>query len=107
MLSIRLSIFFIVLLGMLRPAHAVLTIEITQGLEGALPIAVVPFSVEGNATPPAINVAEIIAADLYRSGFFSPLAAQDLIARPSDAAQVNFYIRRGESYFFLVKNNFF
>lgn len=69
-------------------AHAALTIEITQGVEGALPIAVVPFGPVGMNLP--VDVAEIISADLKRSGRFAPLAREDLIARPYEASQVNF-----------------
>lgn len=69
-------------------AHAALTIEITQGVEGATPIAVVPFGPVGVALP--VDVAEIITADLRRSGRFAPLAKDDLIARPTEASQVNF-----------------
>jgi TolB protein len=68
--------------------QAALTIEITQGMEGAVPIAVVPFASTGQ--PPPENVAQIIAADLARSGRFAPTAEQDLIARPSEVAQVRF-----------------
>ena len=68
--------------------QAALTIEITQGLEGAVPIAVVPFASAGQPAPE--NVAQIIAADLARSGRFAPTAEQDLIARPSEVAEVRF-----------------
>jgi TolB protein len=44
-------------------ARANLTIEITQGLEGALPIAVVPFAWRGDpAQPPPQAVGEVISA---------------------------------------------
>lgn len=69
-------------------AHAVLDIEITQGVVGAVPIAVVPFASGGIALP--VDVAEVIAADLRRSGRFAPVARDDLIARPSETSQVNF-----------------
>ena len=68
--------------------QAALTIEITQGMEGAVPIAVVPFASAGQPAPE--NVAQIIAADLARSGRFAPTAEQDLIARPSEVAAVRF-----------------
>lgn len=70
-------------------AHAVLTIEITQGAAGALPIAVVPFAWTGQEPLP-VDVAGVIAADLQRSGRFSPLAVKDMLSRPTEAAQVSY-----------------
>ena len=70
-------------------AHAVLKIEITQGVEGASPIAIVPFGWQGTGAPPE-SLHAIVAADLQRSGFFAPLPEQDMIARPVDPRQVNF-----------------
>jgi TolB protein len=69
-------------------ANAVLTIEITGGSEGALPIAVVPFGNEGYAAPE--DISEIIRNDLASSGRFAPLAKADLISQPHDGEQVNF-----------------
>jgi TolB protein len=63
------------------PAHAVIEIEITQGGESAIPIAVVPFGWQGQGDPPE-DIAAIVSADLQRSGNFSPLNRDDLIARP-------------------------
>jgi TolB protein len=71
-------------------ARAALTIEITQGLEGATPIAVVPFGWSGNTTAAPENIAAIIAADLNRSGRFESLPDRDLIAHPTVGAQVQF-----------------
>ena len=50
-------------------AHADLTIEITQGSEGALPIAIVPFQQPVTGAP-AQNVDQIVTSDLARSGRF-------------------------------------
>lgn len=63
------------------PAYAVIEIEITQGGESAIPIAVVPFGWQGQGDPPE-DIAAIVSADLQRSGNFSPLNRDDLIARP-------------------------
>ncbi len=71
-------------------AHAALTIEITQGMEGAAPIAVVPFDVSNNRYPPPQDVSGIIAADLARSGRFAPLDERDMLSKPSDIKQVRF-----------------
>lgn len=71
--------------------RAELVIEITEGVEGALPIAVVPFRWNGNpATPPPQQVGKIIAADLQRSGYFKALDESEMLARPSTASEVDF-----------------
>ncbi len=70
------------------PAQAVLTIEITGGSEAALPIAIVPFGVEGYAPPE--DISEIISSDLASSGRFAPLEKRDLISQPHEGEQVNF-----------------
>ena len=84
----RRYVMFLGLLLTAAGARAALTIEITQGVEGAVPIAVVPFGPGGAALP--VDVAEVITADLHRSGRFAPVAKDDLIARPYEASQVNF-----------------
>ena len=71
-------------------SHATLTIKITQGLEGAQPIAIVPFGLQQGSQPPPQDVARIIANDLTRSARFSPLPVGDLPSRPSTASAVNF-----------------
>lgn len=62
-------------------AQAVIEIEITQGGENAIPIAIVPFGWNGTGQVPE-DVAAIIDADLQRSGNFSPLNREDLVANP-------------------------
>jgi TolB protein len=71
-------------------AAAVLTIEITQGAEGALPIAVVPFAWLGSAPLPPEDVAGVVSADLERSGRFRPLPEKDQLARPIQGSDVRF-----------------
>jgi TolB protein len=85
--------FFLMLLlvGLTLPARADLTIEITKGLEGALPIAVVPFAWRGDAgRPPPHEVAGVVAADLERSGRFKPLPSNEMLSRPSRGEEVDF-----------------
>jgi TolB protein len=72
-----------------RGALAVLTIEITQGMEDASPIAIVPFATPAGVKLPE-DIAGIISANLRRSGRFAPLAEADLIARPTDAAAIRY-----------------
>ncbi len=71
-------------------AQAVLKIDITEGFEGALPIAVVPFQWRGGSKLVNGDVSAIIASDLARSGKFSPAAEKDLIARPQKLADVHY-----------------
>ncbi|MGH8235985.1 MAG: Tol-Pal system beta propeller repeat protein TolB, partial [Steroidobacteraceae bacterium] len=70
-------------------ANAQLVIEITRGQENAVPIAVVPFGWESaNAAP--FDVAQVVAADLQRSGRFAPLDRKDMIDRPTAGDQIRF-----------------
>ncbi len=72
-------------------ANAELTIEITEGVEGALPIAVVPFRWQGKTqTTPREDVSAIIQADLHRSGRFKTLPRNDMLAKPASGDEVEF-----------------
>lgn len=64
-----------------RPVAAVIEIEITQGVDNAIPIAIVPFGWSGPGQAPE-DIAAIVSADLQRSGNFSPLNRADLVANP-------------------------
>ena len=66
-----------------------LTITITQGIESAVPIAVVPFSVSG-ATKPSEDISQIISNDLQRTGQFKAFPVKDMLSKPSDPANVKF-----------------
>ena len=68
---------------------AVLTIEITKGLEHGLPIAIVPFSWSGPGSP-AQDVSAVIKADLVRSGRFDALPTRDFLSMPHADKQVVF-----------------
>jgi TolB protein len=90
-LSRTLAAIVIGFLALSGTARAALTIEITQGVVGALPIAVVPFGWEGPATAhPPEDIAAIIANNLRRSGRFSPMPEKDMLARPRAGNEVNF-----------------
>ncbi len=68
-------------------ANAELTIEITQGTDSAVPIAIVPFS--SSARLP-VNIVDIIKSDLSHSGYFKVLDERKMLARPSQAGKVRF-----------------
>ncbi len=50
-------------------SHALLEIEITQGVESAFPIAIMPIT--GDAPIAATLIESVVYANLHRSGFFS------------------------------------
>ena len=54
-----------------------------------MPIAVVPFGWESTGAAP-FDVAEVVAADLQRSGRFAPLDRKDMIDRPTAGEQIRF-----------------
>lgn len=71
----------------IAPANAALIIEINDGYENALPIAVVPFSVTGTVSQ---DLSGIVEHNLRRSGRFSPIAQQQMPQKPNSLDQVNF-----------------
>lgn len=82
-------------------AQANLTIEITRGSDRAIPIAIVPFAVEGGASLPE-DVAQVISDNLERSGQFDPLSRNSLISRPSASGDVNYRDWRAVNADYLV-----
>ncbi len=69
------------------PARAELNVQITQGVEGAVPVAVVPFA---QSALPGENMGAIVAADLARSGRFRTLSVGDMLEQPTAPEQVHF-----------------
>jgi TolB protein len=77
------------LLGAMQVARAELTIVITKGSDQSIPIAVVPFAWSGVGGVP-FDVAQLVAADLARSGRFKPMDRQDMVSLPSRGEQIQF-----------------
>ncbi len=71
------------------PAHAELVIDV-QGIAQPTPVAVVPFGWEGRTAEMPTDVAEIIKADLLRSGRFEPIGEDKMLQKPTDGADVDF-----------------
>ena len=80
---------FVGLLFFSLGARAALEIEITQGVEAGIPVAVVPFEWKGSGVPPHF-VSDIIEADLKRSGRFDTIPRGDFLSNPHDHTQVNY-----------------
>jgi TolB protein len=69
-------------------AYAILSLELTRGVAGAIPIAIVPFKLQGDVKPPA-DVSGIVSTDLQNSGRFKVYGQTALKQFPSDAKQVS------------------
>ena len=85
---IRNTVLFIAL-ALSSQVKASLEIVITEGIDSARPVAILPFTFKG-ATLPSQRLDEVIAADLMRSGKFSPLASIKMPQRPQTAAQIDY-----------------
>ncbi|MBU0806361.1 MAG: Tol-Pal system protein TolB [Gammaproteobacteria bacterium] len=80
----------IVLLGLtllVGSVQAADPLVISSGTDRATPIAVVPFGWQGGTVLPE-DMAEIIGSDLRNSGVFEPIARQNMISLPTQAAEV-------------------
>lgn len=74
-------------------AFAILSMELTRGIAGAIPIAIVPFGTQGDKLPQ--DVSQIIANDLQNSGRFKVYGRNSLSVFPSDARDISDdYFRR-------------
>ncbi|QIZ76350.1 Tol-Pal system beta propeller repeat protein TolB [Ferrimonas lipolytica] len=58
-------------------AWAALDIVITEGVNAARPVAVVPFVYQGTSPLPS-QVGDVVSSDLHRSGSFNPLPLSEL-----------------------------
>lgn len=89
--------------------YAELTIEITEGVQSAQKIAVVPFSVSPGVTLET-NVAQIISDDLAGSGYFKTLDKSEMLTHPARPEHVKFrnWAATGQDYLvigFITQDN--
>ena len=96
--SARVFLFSCLML-MVSLARAELTIEITQGNDQAVPVAVVPFAWNGKGVLPE-DIAGIVGNDLRLSGQFAPVPSSQFLGFPAKANEVYFgdWKRLGTSY---------
>ena len=87
----RTKFYWVILLmaALFADAHAELRIEISQGVDKTVPVAVVPFGWTGGGALP-FDVADLVGADLQRSGRFSTLESGDMLQRPTAGKDVDF-----------------
>ncbi|WP_199608906.1 Tol-Pal system beta propeller repeat protein TolB [Flocculibacter collagenilyticus] len=70
-------------------ANATLEIVITEGIDTARPIAIVPFKYEGKGNAPQ-RITDVIAADLRRSGKFNPVSEISMPQFPATDSEVDY-----------------
>ena len=70
-------------------SRAELVVEVTQGRDDAIPIAIVPFN-SGAEAAASFDVAQVISDDLARSGRFKAMARKDMIEQPHVGASISF-----------------
>lgn len=79
-----------------------LEIDIVGGAAAALPIAVVPMPYQGSGTAPATDIADVVRADLNRSGQFRGLPVANLVERPTRGSEINYPTWRALNQDYLV-----
>lgn len=89
MLKTKLFTLFTLWLMLAFNAHAKLEIVITEGVDSARPIAILPFTYVGQGKAPQ-DMGKIVAADLKRTGKFKPLAISKLPAKTFDSQNPEF-----------------
>jgi TolB protein len=84
--SVQRSLLLVCLLfGCALSAQAQLTVDITKGNTSPIPMAVVPFA--GDGLP--VDVAQVVDADLARSGRLAPIGRTSMPQRPTQAGQID------------------
>lgn len=87
MIRTLMSFIAIGLLALSFSARAELTIEITQGVDQPVPVAVVPFGWTGISGLQE-DVAKVVGADLYRTGLFSIMKPENMLSFPTQQRDV-------------------
>jgi TolB protein len=69
-----------------QPLH----LDIVGGKAAALPIAVVPMPYQGPGAAPSTDIAQVVRADLDRSGQFRTLPDRDMVEHPTRSSEVSY-----------------
>lgn len=84
----KILIRSLIFLIMFSSAYGALDLELTQGMAGAIPIAIAPFAGQDNPQDPN-NIAAVVASDLSHSGRFKVPDASSL-QDPHDSQSVDY-----------------
>jgi TolB protein len=83
------GLVFLSLLVLSQFASAQLTIQISQGVDNPVPIAIVPFEWTGFGVLPE-NISDIIGNDLRNSGEFTTIPERNMLSMPHEEKDVFF-----------------
>lgn len=84
-------LFGALMLSLPLSSQAALTIEIVGGAAQQIPIAIIPFNQAANiATKQQDAIANVIGADLRRSGLFRVLETRGVANQPKDVSEVRY-----------------
>ena len=101
---IQKNILAICLIAVSLDVHALVTIEIDQGIQSGVPIAVVPFGLDFDIES-EFTIDEVIRSDLGRTGRFDPKSPDDFLSLPTKHEDVKFDDWRLINVDFLVIGN--
>ncbi len=87
------ALVLVVGMGFVQDAKAQLVVDVVSGQNDPLPIAVTDFVGSESDTTIGANIAEIVAADLERSGLFDPINRAAFI---QSAAEIGLFPRFGD-----------
>lgn len=87
--SLRFTLTLLLWLSFAHQALSELTIEITKGVDDAVPVAVVPMEWRGNESFPE-DVTSVVDSDLTLSGRFKTLPVEQMLSLPNEESEVLF-----------------
>lgn len=70
-------------------SYSTTEIIITEGMDSARPVAIVPFKWKGDGAMPG-SLADVISADLMRSGKFNPISQREMPQLPTSDSEVDY-----------------
>lgn len=74
----------------LQPAFAALDLELTQGMNAAIPIAIAPFDGPAVMVPGDQTLTSVVKQDLQNSGQFRVIGPDNLAQTPKTLSEVNY-----------------
>jgi TolB protein len=107
MLNTRIQVYLMLLALLAVPARAAITIEITEGVEGAIPVGVVAFDSSGVDAKLGDEIAGIVTNNLNRSGVFKVLDRAKNPSSPHYGKDVKYDEWRGAGQEYLVVGRVF